>query len=288
VKYPFRNNQGIWGKWSKIILVAVVALLVFLATGPFREKPGIIPGISILTEVNGFFESILSYPAQWFSSLVHPSIYGKGTPEVLTLRHRIIALEKELAHYREVEIENIELRHMLNLKRHTRLNILIAKVIAEDGIPWIKSMILNKGSSDGVTEMDPVLVGRDNSEDGGLVAGEVVNVTLHTSRLLLITDYDCRIAAIDQRSRVRGILVGQGHGICSLKFVQNGKDIKVGDVIVTSGLDGVFPKGFLLGKVVSISPSATHGLFQRVIVKPFVELNYINWVGVVLKTKSID
>ncbi len=288
MKYPFRKNQGNWSRWSKIILVVVVVLLVFLATGPFREKPGILPGISILTEVNAVFESILSYPAQWLSSLVHPSIYGRGNPEILALKHRIIALEKELAHYREVEIENLELRHMLNLKRHTRLNILIAKVIAEDGIPWIKSMILNKGSSDGVTEMDPVLVGRDNSEDGGLVAGEVVNVTLHTSRLLLITDYDCRIAAIDQRSRVRGILVGQGHGICSLKFVQNGKDIKVGDVIVTSGLDGVFPKGFLLGKVVSISPSATHGLFQRVIVKPFVELNYINWVGVVLKTKSID
>jgi len=287
VKYPFRKKQGNWNKWNKIILVAIVALLVFLATGPFSGRPGILPGFSVLTDVNAVFESVLYYPAQWISSIVHPSIYGHGSPKVLALKHRIVALEKELAHYREVEVENIELRRMLNLKRHTRLNILVAKVIAEDGIPWIKSMILDKGSSDGVTKMSPVLVGRDNSTDGGLIAGEVVDVTLYTSRLLLITDYDCRIAAIDQRSRVRGILVGQGHGICALKFVQNGKDIKVGDIIVSSGLDGIFPKGFLLGKVVSVYPSATHGLFQKVIVKPFVKLSYINWVGIVLKTRSI-
>ncbi len=287
MRYPFGKNRGNWNKWIKVILVVSVAILVFLATGPFREEPGLIPGFSLLTEVNAVFESVLYYPTRWFSSIFHPSIYGSGNPEILTLKHRIVALEKELAYYREVKLENIELRKELNLKRHTRLNLLIAKVIAVDGIPWIRSMILNKGLSDGVTELSPVLVGKDNSGEGGLVAGEVVDVTLHTCRLLLITDYDCRIAAVDQRSRVRGILMGQGHGICSLKFVQNGKDIRVGDIIVTSGLDGIFPKGFLLGKVISVSPDVTHGLFQTVIVKPFVNLNYITWVGIVLKTKMM-
>jgi len=233
------------------------------------------------------FLNLYSIPSRWISSIFHPSIYGRGSTKVLILKHRIVALEKELAHYREIAVEMSNLKKMLGLKQSTRLNILIAKVIAADGIPWINSMILNKGSRDGVTKMSPVLVGRDNSGEGGLVAGEVVEVTPYTSRLLLITDYDCRIAAIDQRSRVRGILVGQGHDKCVLKFVPKGQDIKVGDIIVTSGLDGIFPRGFLLGKVVSVCSGSTRGLFQNIVVRPLVKLNYITWVGIVLKTNTI-
>jgi len=287
VRYPFGQNRGQWNKWFKILLIIFVVLLVFLATGPLREEPGLIPGVSILTEVNAVFESILYSPSRWISSIFHPSIYGRGSTKVLILKHRIVALEKELAHYREIAVEMSNLKKMLGLKQSTRLNILIAKVIAADGIPWINSLILNKGSRNGVTKMSPVLVGRDNSGEGGLVAGEVVEVTPYTSRLLLITDYDCRIAAIDQRSRVIGILVGQGHDRCILKFVQKGQDIKVGDIIVTSGLDGIFPRGFLLGKVISVSSGSTRGLFQNIIVKPLVKLNYITWVGIVLKTNTI-
>ncbi len=247
--------------------------------------------MSVISQLNGFFESILAYPMGWIASSIGHSAYGEGSADVIALKKEILALQAELSRYREVEVNNIQLRGLLKLKQKSRLSIMAARVIAMDGIPWIKSMVLNRGSCDGISGISAAIVGRDLGIKSGIVAGEIVgeviDVGRHNSRLLLITDYDCRIAAIDQRSRVRGILVGAGHGLCTLKFVQDKSDVKVNDIIVTSGLDGIFPSGFLLGKVVSISPGSAASLFQVVKVKPLIDLDRVRWLGIILKPSSL-
>ena len=121
-------------------------------------------------------------------------------------------------------------------------------------------MIINKGEADGVHKNAAVL-----SPLG--VVGQIMTTGAHSARVLLITDHNSGVDAVVQRSRARGIVEGALDGGCVMKYLKRGEDVEVGDRIVTSGLDGIFPKGIMIGEVTRVM-RGNRGLLQVAEVKP--------------------
>jgi len=182
--------------------------------------------------------------------------------------------------YREVEISNFRLRNLLNFRKTMTNQVLVAEVIGRDPSPWFKTIIIDKGKSDGVEKGLPVVV-----PEG--IAGQIIDISYNYSKVLLIIDQNSAADALVQRTRARGLIEGQSDGRCLFKYVLRKHDIKVGDTVVSSGLDGVFPKGLRIGDVSEII-KFNSGIFQEVTVKPYIDFEKLEEVLVVLNPPKHD
>jgi rod shape-determining protein MreC len=197
---------------------------------------------------------------------------NKKLLDVATSQHtRIIAGEEAL-------LENQRLQKLLELKGAMADRSLVAHVIGEDSAPWFKSIIIDRGADDGLREGMPVVA------TSGVV-GQIVKVTGSKSRVLLLTDNASAIAGTVQRSRARGVVKGKGGGLCTLEFALREEDVQVGDVIITSGMGGVFPKGLPLGEVTMVK-KGEYRIFQSVEVRPAVNLPRLEEVVVLLRQQT--
>ncbi len=141
--------------------------------------------------------------------------------------------------------ENRELRKLLKLKRELPYPVVPVTLICKGGTPWSPTFMVDKGSSDGVRKGMAVV-----SPYG--VMGIVVATTPRTSRVLGVTSVDCKVHVEDQTSGVRGILEGDNAGGMFLKYVLTDREIKAGDLLLTSGLGGIFPRGYPVARVLSV------------------------------------
>ena len=182
--------------------------------------------------------------------------------------------------YREIEISNFRLRNLLNFRKTMTNQVLVAEVIGQDPSLWFKTIIIDKGKSDGVEKGLPVVV-----PEG--IAGQVINVSCNYSKVLLIIDQNSAVDALVQRTRARGLIKGQSDGRCLSKYVLRKHDVKVGDTVVSSGLDGVFPKGLRVGYVSEIV-KRNSGIFQEVTVTPYIDFGKLEEVLVVLDSPKHD
>jgi rod shape-determining protein MreC len=148
-----------------------------------------------------------------------------------------------------------------------------ARIIGRDPLPFSGTVTINKGERDGIAKNMAVL-----SPFG--VVGQIMAISGHAARVLLITDHNSGVDAVVQRSRARGIVEGGIDGGCLMKYVKRGEDVDVGDRIVTSGLDGIFPKGIIIGNVTRVT-RGVRGLLQVAEVTPSVPLDRIEEVLVV-------
>jgi rod shape-determining protein MreC len=119
------------------------------------------------------------------------------------------------------------------------------------------------------------------------VVGQITSVSSSSARVLLVSDHSSGVDVLIQGSRVRGVLEGAGEKVCELKFVTKENLVKVGDVVVTSGMDQVFPKGLIVGTVSEVS-SQTGTLFQTIEVRPAVNFARVEEVVVVPSSQSIS
>lgn len=196
------------------------------------------------------------------------------------LREEIVRLKQELTTYREASIANERYKKLLAIKEGSPSQLLVANVVGADLTAWIWTIIIDKGLKDGIAADMPVMAG-----DG--IIGRIIEPSLSYSKVLLLADTKSAIAALVQRTRVQGILKGLGDGTCKLAYVEKTADVAVGDEIITSGMDKIFPKGFLLGKVVSIDKGQETALFQDIIVRPVADLKRIEEVAVQVQQRSI-
>lgn len=192
------------------------------------------------------------------------------------LRERIRALEGEVMRLAEMESANERLSRLLEFREAIGARLVAARVIGSDASARDQTITLDKGEGDGVVKGAAVLV-----PEG--VVGQVFRVSAHTARVLLISDRNSGVDAVVQRSRVRGIVQGREDG-CELKYVKRGMDVEVTDRLVTSGLDGIFPKGVLIGDIVRIK-RRERGLFQTIVVEPRVAFERLEEV---LVTTDLD
>jgi rod shape-determining protein MreC len=181
---------------------------------------------------------------------------------------------RQIVQLTEERTANERLRRLLNFKITTDGEYMGAKIVASDPGPWYKSMVVNVGLDDGVSVNAPVV-----TEAG--VVGRVVELTSHFAKVLLITDPGSGIDSFVQRNRVHGLLSGHGKGQMSLDYVRKADDVRPGDLVVTSGLDGIFPTGLSIGSVTLVDKKSL-GLFLEAQINPSVDLNSLEEVLVKL------
>lgn len=195
--------------------------------------------------------------------------------ENVSLKERLSTLEEQNSKYMELESENSRLRNLLGIVQESNLKGVASRVIGHDPSNWTEVLTIDVGREDGVQAGMPVL-------DGSGVVGQVVGVGGSSSRVLLLTDHASGIDAIVQGSRTRGVIAGDGD-TCDLAYVLSDEEVKVGDRVITSGMDGAFPKGMLLGVVSDVEQSnkKSDGMFLNITVKPSVNLSKLEDVFVV-------
>lgn len=186
------------------------------------------------------------------------------------LRRRILELEQEAVRLAEVQQTDKRLQELLSLRSALEGDILVATIIGRDPLPWFSTLTIDKGEADGVHKSAAVL-----SPFG--VVGQTMATGAHSARVLLLTDHNSGIDAVVQRSRARGIVEGALDGGCVMKYLKRDEDVEVGDRIVTSGLDGLFPKGIMIGEVTRVT-RGNRGLLQVADLKPSVPLDRIEEV----------
>jgi rod shape-determining protein MreC len=206
----------------------------------------------------------------------YAALRGLGS-ENEKLKARVRELESERNRLLEEEATNKRLRELMDFRSEWAPGSLTASVIASSGSTWFHTLILDKGRTDGVDKGMAVV-----SSVG--VVGQVVSVTSRTAKVLLITDSHSGVDAMVQRSRARGIVTGSLENGPIMKYVKRSDDLQEGDRLVTSGLDGVFPKGMLVGAVAKVNKK-NFGLFQYVEVNLAVDPNRIEEV-LVIKGKA--
>ncbi len=224
--------------------------------------------------------SLYSPPLQALSSL---SRGVKGIWEsyifLLHTQRKNIILQKSLdmlteqnTQTKELLLENDRLRKLLSLKNRSSSRLVSAEIIGRDPVGWFKAVLINKGANDAISRSQAVVTHLG-------AVGRITDVAAHTSKMLLITDINSSVDALVQRTRARGIVEGRASGLCELKYVSSSDDVRPGDLVVTSGLCGIFPKGLPIGNVLRVEKDSV-GIFQSVEVVPSVDLNKLEEISI--------
>lgn len=209
----------------------------------------------------------VDYPArimEWFQSII--STKKALIKENMQLRHQQILLEAELQKLLIIKKENSQLRGLLQVSGAANMRAMVAQILAVDTSSSRQIVVLNKGKHDGVYIGQPVL-------DAKGVIGQVMNSGLLTSTVLLISDAKNAVPVINNRTGERSILVGT-NDISQLSLINlpRTSSIKVNDLLITSGLGGVYPAGYPVGRVCAVQDISGEDLI-RVDVRPIALLN---------------
>jgi rod shape-determining protein MreC len=194
------------------------------------------------------------------------------------LNERLRELELQLQEKSQQAAEAHRLREVMAVRDVLPVRTVVAHVVARDGTPWYRTVTLDSGSEEGVRLDAPVL-----SATG--VVGRVIARGPHAARVQLLLDPLSGAGARIERSRISGVVSGQPHtsttagGDLVMKYVPMLSDVVVGDVVVTSGLDRIFPPGLLLGRVRFVKTGA--GLFKEILVTPSARFDTVEEVLVV-------
>lgn len=262
--------------WAASLLFA--ALVVHAALSPAPEDRG---GL-IQNELSRLFRPLataVTWVGSSASSIWHHYIaLTRTSVENDQLRQDVAGLRQQVLALQEAQLENQRLHQLLNLSETWRQKPVVARVIAASSHHDIRTIVINRGWADGIERDRPVMA------DGGLV-GRVRVLTEHTATVLLITDPNSALDVLDARSRVRGLLVGalkdtelhRPVTLTQLEYVSQDSDIQQGDLLVTSGMDGVYPKGLPVGQVHALRKDA-FGLFEEALVLPAADLSRLEEV----------
>jgi len=193
--------------------------------------------------------------------------------ENVMLKQRITELQKENHQMKEMALANERLQKLLQFREKISPSMVAAEVIGQDPSSWFKSVTINKGEKNGVRKGMAVI-----SSEG--VIGQILKTAPHYSTVLLITDYNSAIDSIIQRTRAKAIVEGKGENRCQLKYLLRTEEVIVGDIVVTSGLSGNFPKGLMVGEVRKVDKKG-HGIFQYAELVPSVDLTKLEEVLVI-------
>lgn len=263
-----------------IALVLFVTLVAYSVLSPAPEgRSGAVPN-----ELSRLFRPLtagIAWIGNGVSSVWNHYFYLSQTSfENDQLRQDVALLREQALALQEAQIENQRLHELLKMSEAWSRKPIVARVIANSTHYGIRTAVIDRGWADGVERDRPVMAG------GGLV-GRVRVIAEHSSTILLITDPNSSVDVIDVRSRVRGLLVGalkitklsRPVALTLLEYVSQDSDILQKDVLITSGMDGVYPKGLPVGEVHEVRKD-DFGLFEDVWVVPAADLSRLEEVVV--------
>jgi rod shape-determining protein MreC len=200
--------------------------------------------------------------------------------ENASLKKEMQTLRMQNDQYREVASVNQRLQELLQFKETVQWPAMAAQVIGHDPTGWFESIIIHKGKNSGLKLGMPVV----NAQG---VVGQVVSLAPNYSKVLLIIDQNSAVDSLIQRSREKGIVKGLTRKTCKMHYVVKTGDVVVGDLVVTSGMGGVYPKGLPVGEVIEVSEDPWE-MFKGVMVRPLVDFEKLEEVLVLLREDPLS
>ena len=270
IRYAFLR-KGTQQKFSLVALIIVSILLLYIDS--FDSKP-LNATKSIIKDIIYRGSIVVSFPGKIFINYVnrvedHFGLYQEN----LKLREENIVLKESLYTKEFLTVENLELKKLLNQEMSSSSVLKSAKVIVDKNSPFLKSIILNKGFSEKIKKGMAIL-------DDKYFIGRVVEVNYFSSRVLLISDLNSKIPVVVEPKGYHAILSGTGKENTILDFLPKNHKIESGNIVYTSGKDGIFSSGIPIGQILSVD--------GQVIVSPFSDFNQLSYVGIDLNIATID
>ncbi len=264
---------------SSILLFAAICLSSISTQYPELGRSGVTFVTWMVSPLQRTISSGKEYISDMYGSYL---ALRKVKDENRLLKARVERLEMLNIDLIEEREENKRLRFLVQLERAGGIRGLAAHVIAISVSGWTRKVTVNKGTNQGVAAGMAVV-------EGGGVVGQVLAAATESSEILLMTDHTSSIDVILQNSRARGVVEGRGSETAILRFVSRDDEVRVGDRVITSGLDGVYSKGLLVGTVVRVDRKR-RGLFQTIEIKPAANLEVIEAVTIVqsVTTPKLD
>ncbi len=262
--------------WGFLLLLA----LIFLSSNVERSKswnPVAEVLIEILAPVQKVVKGTVNFTTGLWSryiGLIHTH------EENIRLKKEIERLMLENSRSRELLSTYKRLQELLNFRGDTQKTVLAAQVIGRDPTGWFRSIIIDKGSNSGIKENMPVFNAKG-------VVGQIVSVSYNYSKVLLMIDQNSAVDCIIERSRDSGIVKGVSSKVCTLDYVLKTSDVQVGDLVITSGLDRIFPKGNSVGVVTEVEDTPGE-LFKNVKLKPSVDFSKLEEVLILLREDPLS
>ena len=260
-----------------IVTLLVLALIMFSydlkyrADGSFFRKI-VLEAVAPVQKV--LSASVKSVSDAWLRYVLLVGIEEENK----NLKNKINEFKAALILYQEGYLEAQRLRKLLDLRDDYNFHFISARVIGREQTALSKTILISKGAAHGLKTGMPVIA------PPGLI-GRLVDVSWHASKVLLFIDENSNVDAIVQRTRMQGIISGAGPRGLILKYISKTQDVKEGDVIVSSGMDGIFPKGLLIGQVSHVDRQDA-SLFLKINVAPFVDFSKLEEILILVSEEN--
>ena len=265
----------ITGKNPLIFLACIVLVSLLLITVSIRYGKENLFFESVIVRIFSPAQSLLTQARTSISDLLDRYFFlTEVSRENDRLLKEIDLLTRRNSDLLETVKRQERIKKLQGANKNGKVKSLTALVIGRDSTQWSKMIFIDKGTDDGIRGNVAVVT------DAGIV-GHIIHSTATTSKVLLITDRRSAVDSLFQNTRVPGVSMGTGEGLCKIKFVPIDAELEVGDRVISSGLGGVFPKGWMIGTVVN-TVKRKQELFQDVVVAPSVDFSRLEDVLVLL------
>ena len=229
------------------------------------------------------------YPFQMAALAPRDALANMGTyfssisalqKEVRDLKSQQVAMAQAMQQAQLQMAENAQLRRLMDAREHLPVHSMMSEILYDARDPSTRRVVLDRGSRNGVKLGLPVI-------DNAGVVGQVTRVFPFTSEVTLLTDKEQAIPVQVLRNGLRSVAYGRGQsGLLDLRFVAPNADIQVGDVLVTSGLDGIYPAGLAVAKVIQVE-NVAQGAFGRVVCQPLAGIDRHRQLLIVLSDQPL-
>jgi rod shape-determining protein MreC len=268
--------KGVTGFRTIWLWVFIIGAVLFLLSSNSDLGPTWNPAEQFVIEITAPFQKLIKQTTKsteelWLNYFRLVDVHHENTQ----LKNEIHELKMANSRYRELLATQERLEELLQFKQTINRPVLAAQVIGRDPTGWFKSVIIDKGKWAGLRLDMPVV-------NAFGVVGRVVSVSSNYAKVLLIIDQNSAVDCLVQRSRDRGMLKGLMSEICKLDYMAKSNDITVGDIVVTSGLGGVFPKGLPVGRILDVKEISGE-LFKDIKIRTAVDFSKLEEVLVILE-----
>ncbi|MFW6127428.1 MAG: rod shape-determining protein MreC [Thermodesulfobacteriota bacterium] len=264
---------------TPLVIAATLIFVLAVLSLSLKRAPVLQSAEGVIISVTAPVMNGLNYLGDSVQRLWVGYFYLVGVrQENAELKRRLKEYDQKEMRYQEALLLARRLEALLDLKKQLALPVTGARVVAYDPSQWSRCVIVDTGKDEGVTTGLPVLSGEG-------IVGRIVETYPHYAKVMLIVDRNSGADAMVQRTRVRGILQGKGGNRCSLEYVPKNADVEIGDLVLASGLGGIYPAGQAFGRVTHVDRK-THGPFQEIMVTPGGDLSALEEV-LIIKTSDL-
>ncbi|MBL7205039.1 MAG: rod shape-determining protein MreC [Desulfobacteraceae bacterium] len=264
--------------WISVFFICFVLLLLSSTSG-LRQPWN--PAEQLIVEITAPFQKLIKRTINftkdfWLNYFCLIDVRHENSQ----LKQEIKSFRRENSRYKELLATHERLRKLLQFKEVIRRPVIAAQVIGLDPTGWFKSIIIDKGKRAGLKWDMPVV-------NASGVVGRIVSVSIDYAKVLLIIDQNSAVDCLTQQSRDRGMVKGLSTDVCKMDYMAKSSDAVVGEMVITSGLGGIFPKGLPVGKISRVK-DVSGEFFKEIEVTPSVDFSKLEEVLVIQTGNSSE